>query len=271
MKIKLIATDLDDTLLGHGGVISERTERVIREVKSAGIIMAACTGRMYESAMNHIRELDLEDVIIFANGAMVREVRSDKVLLHRPLSLVKYQRLLDLAKRKSWKLIACHNDHLISDSWNSFLIKYRDKYLHDPKNVVGISVIGESFFRAAFCPEKILLIIDGPEIYTAQEFLRAEYGTEYEVAISTPPCLELTDKSATKGQALAWLAAYYAIPMSEVLAFGDSYNDLDMIKGAGIGVAMCNAVPDLLAVADYVTLSNDKDGVADYIEKYILK
>ena len=271
MSIKLIATDLDDTLLGTGGVISEYTERIVREVKQRGIIMAACTGRMYESAMNHIRHMDFEDVIICANGALVREVKSDKILLHRPLAIEKYQLLLDLAKLKGWPLIACYSDQLICDSWNEFLIKYRDKYLYDEKNVVAITILGESFFKASFSPEKVLLIIDAPEIYEAQQFLRDVYSADYEVAISKPPCLEVTDKFATKGQALAWLADYYGLNMSEVLAFGDSYNDFDMIRDAGIGVAMANAVPELLAVADYVTLSNDENGVADYIEKNILK
>ncbi|MFA6075965.1 MAG: Cof-type HAD-IIB family hydrolase [Negativicutes bacterium] len=271
MKVKLIATDLDDTLLGKGGTISEYTENVVREVKKRGIIMAACTGRMFESAMNHIRHMEFEDVIICANGALVRELKSDKVLLHRPLSIEKYQTLLDLAQSKSWPLIACYNDQMYSDSWNEFLIKYRDKYLHDELNAVRINIVGAEFFRAIFQPEKILLIIEAPEIYVAQEFLRKIYGAEYEIAISKPPCLELTDKSATKGQALTWLAGYYGLTMSEVLAFGDSYNDFDMIKNAGTGVAVANAVPELLAVADCVTLSNDEDGVANYIEKNILK
>lgn len=271
MNIKLIATDLDETLLGRGGEISVRTERIIREVKKRGIVMVACTGRMYQSALNHIRHIDFEDAIICANGAIVREFKSDKVLLHRPLSLGKYQVLLDIAHGQGWPLIACYNDQMHCDGWNEFLLKYRDKYLDDVKNAVKINIVGESFFRAAFCPEKVLLIVEAPEIYGVQEQLRSRFGMDYEVAVSRPPCLEITDKAATKGQALSWLAGYLGLSAAEVLAFGDSYNDYDMISYAGTGVVMANAVPELMAIADAVTLSNVDDGVADYIEKYVLK
>ena len=232
--------------------------------------MAACTGRMFQSAMNHIHHLEFSDLIICTNGAITREVASGKLLRYAPLAKERFNKLLAIAKAHGWSVVACYNDGMYCDSWIDWLVSFRDKYKDHPNSLLKINVAQGIFDDTRFAPDKVLLIIQSPDIYEAQRMLIEEYGDIFEVAISNPPCLELTDKLATKGQALAWLCAYLNIEQRDVLAFGDSYNDLDMIKWAGTGVAMGNAIPELINIADVVTLTNNEDGVADFLEKHLL-
>jgi len=116
-----------------------------------------------------------------------------------------------------------------------------------------------------------LIIIDEPEeLDRLAPEVRELAGPDMHVTKSKATFLEVFHKEGTKGDALRFLAAHYGIPMEQTVAIGDAWNDLEMIQAAGLGVAMANAVPALKKVADYVTLSNNEDGVRHVLEKFVL-
>ncbi|MDZ4131640.1 MAG: HAD-IIB family hydrolase, partial [Dethiobacteria bacterium] len=119
-------------------------------------------------------------------------------------------------------------------------------------------------------PTKMSIIRWDGTIDDIETSLRVIFGKQLSILQSRPYFLEITDQKATKGQALRWLAEREGIKAEEIIAFGDGHNDLDMISYAGLGVAVANARPELLQIANLVTASNSEDGVAAVIEKYIL-
>ena len=127
------------------------------------------------------------------------------------------------------------------------------------------------FRTAGRLTNKITIIIRSQEeLDEAEAFFTAAYGDQVAVLQTRPSFLEITDRRATKGQALRRLAEREGIRRDEIIAFGDSCNDLDMLTYAGLGVAVANAMPAVRRAADLVTAANDADGVAEVIEKYVL-
>lgn len=118
--------------------------------------------------------------------------------------------------------------------------------------------------------EKILLMGEESALDQLAPVLRQCYGEKVHITKSKPCFLEITDSSVNKGVALAALAEHFGIDRSEVMAIGDSFNDLEMINYAGLGVAMGNARPEIKEQADIVTATNEEDGVAEAIERYVL-
>ncbi|HSW35402.1 MAG TPA: HAD-IIB family hydrolase, partial [Candidatus Limnocylindrales bacterium] len=119
-------------------------------------------------------------------------------------------------------------------------------------------------------PSKLSIICWDGRLNEIETYLKSHFNGEISVLQSRPYFLEITDRHATKGQALHWLAEREGIKPEEIIAFGDGHNDIDMLRYAGLGVAVANAHSEVLEAADFVTLSNMEDGVAEVIEKYVL-
>jgi Cof subfamily protein (haloacid dehalogenase superfamily) len=259
----LLALDLDDTLLNDEFHISPENRRAIRRAADSGVLVTLATGRMFRSAAVHARELQIDLPLITYHGALVRTVEGEETLYHQPVPVEHAKKVVDMAVREGFHVNAYINDELFVAEENEYSRNYQ-RLANVPVTVVGD--------LAAFLeepPTKLTVINHDGRLEGFKDHLFEILGTSLSITVSRPSFLEITDKLATKGQALKALAEMHNIPQSQVAAIGDSYNDLDMIIYAGLGVAVANARDAVKAVANIITLSNTDHGVARFIEKYL--
>jgi len=264
MPIKLVAVDLDDTLLNSKIAIGPRSLVAIREAMAQGVVVTIATGRMYRSTLPFARQLELDVPLITYNGALVKASLSGTTYLHRPLDLAVAREVLALFKDRGWHIQAFVDDVLYVAEINDKVLSYQRVAKVEPV------VIGKDLYRLTAPPTKLLAIADPAEIKAIYKEVHATFGDRLFLTASKRYFLEMINPDVNKGKALAFLAAQLGIKREEVMAVGDSYNDLEMIEYAGLGVAMGNAPDEVKARAKAVTCSNDEDGVAEAIWRYVL-
>lgn len=262
---RLIAIDLDDTLLTDDLLVTEGTREAMREAISRGVKLTIATGRMFDSAQKIARQIGLNVPIITYQGSLIKNLLDESVLYERSVPPEIAQRLYAYCLEHGLHLQTYIDDKLISPEDNDKLRGYA--------RLSSIPfVIEPDFGRLISHPHQTkLIIIDDPDRLTAlMPELRELLGPDVHLTKSKPHFLEFLHNEGTKGHALRFLADHYGIPIEETIAIGDAMNDREMIEAAGLGVAMANAVPELKAVADYITLDNNEEGVRDVIEKFVL-
>ncbi|MGO0123168.1 Cof-type HAD-IIB family hydrolase [Desulfothermobacter acidiphilus] len=262
--IRLIAVDLDDTLLDPELRITPRTRRVLQEVQRRGVRVVLATGRMYQATVPYAAELGLEGPIIAYQGAWVRDFPGGKERLHLPVPLDRALEVLEYLTPLGFHLQVYVNDRL-----------YCARYTPEGERYavmcrVEFQVVGDlcSFLRSP--PTKILMVAPEEEIDRLLPGLRARFGEDLHLGKSKPYFLEIAHPRATKGEALAYLAQQLGLVAEEVMAIGDGYNDISMFRFAGLAVAMGNARPAVQDEADFVTASHAEEGVAQALEKFVL-
>lgn len=261
---KLVAIDLDDTLLTDQLELTDGTRKALEAAQAKGVTITLATGRMYASARNVARQIGLRVPLITYQGALVKHSEDGTVFYERyvPQEVIRY--VFDYAAKHDLHLQAYVNDELIAARENERLIAYS-------RNSKIPYRIEPDFAKLAEYPMHKLLIIDEPDIL---DQIKAEFEQQYgkiaHFTKSKPNFLEVMHPEGTKGHALQHLAAQIGCSIEETIAIGDSYNDLEMLQTAGLGVAMGNAVEALKEAADFVTYSNNEEGVRHVIEKFIL-
>ena len=264
MAIKLIAIDLDDTLLDNRQQLSPRTLAVLQQAMRNGVAVTIATGRMFQSALPFATELGIKLPLITYNGALIRQGDNGETIFHRPIETELAQELADLFRRRNWYLQKYVDDRLYVAELDK-----NAQFYADYAKVEAIP-LGDSFFYMNEAPTKMLSMGEPAELAAISTELDSRFGGRLYLASSKKRYLEMVDARVNKGQALDFLAGRLGILQHEVMAIGDSMNDLDMIQYAGIGVAMGNANPTVRAAADFVTLGNSEDGVAAAVEKFAL-
>ncbi len=261
---KLIAIDIDDTLLNEEGHITPATKEALYAAMERGVTVTLATGRMYASARKIADMLDLNVPLITYQGALVKNSRDEAVLYERTVPQDAAQYVFRYAEQNGYHLQAYHDDTLYAKEDNEKVREY-SRISNIPYS------IDPDFSEMASKPQTKLLVIDDPQKLdeVSREWKRA-IGGQAHITKSRPHYLEVTHPEATKGHALRFLAAHVGCDISQVIAIGDSWNDREMIEAAGLGVAMGNAVDSLKAIADYVTRSNNEEGVRHVIEKFVL-
>lgn len=269
MKYRLIAIDLDDTFLNADSAISSRNKQAVREAVKRGVMVTVATGRMYRTSIPYVRELELnmDWPMINYHGALIKTTESKEILYHQPIDNGLAATIAEDAEAKGYHVNAFIEDRLYIEEENEFSRYYQSIADVD---LEAVGKLAPFLKKRGENPFKLTIINWDGRIKKIEQSILAEYGEKIVALQSLPYFLEITDKQATKGQALHWLAQHLGIAREEIIAFGDSYNDLDMIEYAGLGVAVANARPEVLRAADLVTASNTEDGVARVIEEYIL-
>ena len=263
-KVSLVAIDLDDTLLDEKQILTRRTIDAIRRAVDAGVAVTIATGRMYCSTVPFARELGLKIPLITYNGALIKDHLSGEVLLHQPVPIDLAREVGQLFRERGWYLQKYVDDELIVEKMDENALYYSNYARVEAK------AAGDDFFRMDKPSTKMLAMATPDTLELMQEALRERFGTQLYVARSKKTFLEIINPIANKGTALEFLANRLGIAHDEVMAIGDSMNDIDMISYAGCGIAMGNAHAAVKQAADAVTLSNADDGVATAIEKYVL-
>jgi len=264
-RYRLVAIDVDDTLLTDELTITEGTKRALEAAAAQGCVVTLATGRMYPSAVKIAGQLGLNVPIITYQGALIKNLLDGEVLYERPVPEDVALDVVAFAEENGLHLQAYENDRLIA--------LYDNEKAKAYSALTNVPYEVQSDFRAiAKRGSTKLLMIDEPETLDALiPALKERLGERAHVTKSKPNYLEVVHPEATKGHALLHLAAHYGIPREETIAIGDSWNDHEMIEAAGLGVAMANAVEPLKRVADYVTSSNNDEGVRKVVEQFILR
>lgn len=265
MPYRLIAVDLDDTLLTDDLTVSEPTRQAIADAIAQGAHVTIATGRMFESAQRIARQVGLNVPIITYQGSLIKNLLDEQVLYERSVPVAVAARIHDYCVANGLHLQTFIADKLYAAEENDRLLRYAAQskipYTIEPDFKRLISSEGQTKMLAIDEPERLDALL--PE-------LKALFAGEVHVTKSKPNYVEFTHVEGTKGHALRFLAAHYGIPIEETIGVGDAMNDREMIETAGLGVAMANAAPSLKEIADFVTLSNNDDGVKHVLDKFVL-
>lgn len=262
-EIKLIAIDLDDTLLRNDLTISPRAKNAIWKAVELGTAVTLATGRMFRSALPFALELGLDLPLITYQGALVKYADGREVY-NRTLEMDAAMELLKFIKPYNYHINVYINDEL-----------YMEKDSPEGKRYLKIAKVPVHFVErledsVQMEPAKVVIIAEPHNLEALHKDLDNNFAGRLNITKSKPHFLEISHLEATKGQALKRLAESRNLNADQVMAIGDSMNDLDMIQYAGLGVAMENAVCEIKMIAKYITKHNDDDGVAEAIEKFIL-
>ncbi|ASR48543.1 Cof-type HAD-IIB family hydrolase [Paenibacillus peoriae] len=261
---KLIAIDIDDTLINDQKEVTPATQQALEAAVAKGVVVTLATGRAYASAHKIARQTGLNVPIITYQGALVKNLLDENVLYERYVPLVAARRLYEFCLERNLHLQTYIDDKLYTREDNQKIKDYtalnNTEYFVEPV-----------FSKVIEQPAPKLLIIDEPEVLDELiPELRELLGSEVHITKSKPHFLEIMHHEGTKGHALAFLANHFGCDLSETIAIGDSWNDHEMLECAGLGIAMENAIPELKKLADYITTSNNEDGVKHAIDKFVL-
>lgn len=266
MAIRLIALDLDDTLLDSDLQISPDSRQAIEQVRQRGIIVTIATGRMYLSARPYALQLGLATPLITYEGAWVKNSQSEEILYAKPVPHPEAREVMQFFRDRGVHFHSYYDDQLVMESLTregQAYARLAGVEIHLMKDLIA----GLDGHEAM----KIMAIANHePTLLDIEQSLLARYGDRLHITRSKPHFLEVMHPEADKAKALQVIARHYGLERREVMAVGDSYNDLEMIAWAGVGVAMGNAVPEVKAQADWVTGSNDEEGVAQVLRRLIL-
>ena len=274
--IQLVAIDLDGTLLNSKKTCSLRTQNAVQAVLKTGRKVCFVTGRGVVDTAPFAQQCGLTEHLITANGAYIWDIQNQQAIKQTGLDadIVDYTIQIGRSQKMFLWLFAPHNVHCETSDYlyQAVINKYPD-FTSDHCNLDTID--NKSVLKSLF----ILQLDKALEI---KEQLHQKYGDRVHMIINSTHTsdpddatkelvyLEILHSESNKGNALQHLCEYYKIPLANTIAFGDEDNDIEMLQIAGIGVAMANANKSILDVAQYKTLSNDEDGVADFLEKYLL-
>ncbi|MBE9387739.1 Cof-type HAD-IIB family hydrolase [Vagococcus salmoninarum] len=268
--IKLIAIDLDGTLLKDDKTISERNITTLKAAKAQGVKVVLCTGRPLNSVLAHLETLGLTDPGDYAvtfNGGLVQANDTGEILSQDVMSVADAKDIYELTSRLEIPLDAVAGDYVyriqpqpvaypsMYDQLNKILIFEDRTFLELAADQVINKMV--SAIPAEYLEEKL------PQV-------PADYHDRYNIVRSGEFLFEFLPKHVSKANGLAKLGALLNIEKSEMMALGDEENDLAMIEYVGLGVAMANATAELKGAAQYITETNENHGVALAVEKFVL-
>lgn len=265
--IRLIASDLDDTLLNANSDLNGRVVKALHAAMDAGCGIVLCSGRMLEAMLPLAKRIGVNAPLLLYNGALAYDINTDETLF---ADQIPYETALAVVEK--------------CEAMNVYIQAYPGKGYYCPtvlectkKYAWSIKVeptpvnmpISE-WMRQHPCGMQKLLTIDTPEgADRIKAALEAAFPTGASFAKSRPQYVEVAPEGVNKGASLLRLAKLLGIARDEVMAFGDGQNDVSMIEAAGTGVCMANGCPEAKAAADIIAPSNIEDGVAQVIEEYL--
>ncbi|MBC7251221.1 MAG: HAD family phosphatase [Anaerolineae bacterium] len=263
-KYKLLAADLDGTLIGEDFVLSPRVKTAIRRAMERGVRVTLATGREYTATVQYARELGITTPLICYQGGKIYDPVTGDVLHTVTMSRDLVEEAIGLARERQWTLCVYAGEQIFVNDTQ----RLPDMF----KLLVGTSVRQVPDLTAVLEGQllKFIIVAEEEEADRIERELREHMDGRLHVVRSHRFFVEGNPLQATKGQALARLAAWLGVDRSEVMAIGDQGNDTDMVAWAGLGVAMGNAVPQVKAVADYIAPPVEEDGAAVAIERFLL-
>lgn len=283
---KMIALDVDGTLISSGYTVSRRTRQALKKAMGMGMIVTLATGRFWGSAVRIARSIPVNAPVVSNDGALIKDVYSGKELFFRPLPLEVAKHVLKRAERyPNFEVqIFLKEKKIFSGTayWKMQLRRYFRSarkfsfrgFYNYMKDFVLLPVENAgSLERAAVllkeAPTKIVVSGDSEEVREFSEELAKDLGDRIYITSAIKNSIDILEGSVSKAKGLEVLAGLLGIKREEIIAVGDNLNDIEMLKFAGLGVAMGNAPEAVKQRADFVTAKNDEDGVAFLVESVL--
>ena len=260
MRYELIALDIDGTIRTLERPISARTRSAVEEVRRRGAVITLATGRMFQSAVDATTELDLTEPIVSYQGAHIGHPVTGEVLRHRPLTADMALAVLDLLATWDREVLAYRDDHVYANTLTPWVEAYAER------NKGRVHVVSDLNAIAGKEPTRLVAVGDEDEIYRLEVRLKAAFDSRLHITRSLPYFCEILHREAGKHRALAWLCRRLGVPQERTVAFGNAHEDVEMLRWAGLGVAVGGAQPEVLQAADRVAPPVEEDGVARTLE-----
>jgi 5-amino-6-(5-phospho-D-ribitylamino)uracil phosphatase len=265
-KIRLLAVDLDGTLLTSDKRISPATVEALRAAgRDVGVHVVLASARPPRTVLPFYEQLGLDTPMINYNGALVYDPRSRRVLMHLPIPLKTAREIVRLARK-------LHREVLVSaeimDRW--YTDRLDSRYLTETAKLFGpdqVAPIGKWLTEAV---TKLLFLAARDKITELGRRIAEALPHQVSMVQTEGHLLQVMHVTVSKAQALRCVAAELCVERENVMAIGDNANDVGMLQWAAIGVAVGNATPEVKAVAQLVTGGNDEDGVAEAVRQLIL-
>jgi Cof subfamily protein (haloacid dehalogenase superfamily) len=270
LPIRLVALDIDGTLVGDDLDIGPATRTAIRKARKRGVVVSLVTGRMVSSAMRFARELDLDSPIVGYQGALIREMpvpgsdRLGRLLVHTPMPAVVAREIVAWTREHG---LDPHLNHL-----ERLIVRIDDPRADEYGAFIGgdPELAGDLVESIRHPITKILAAGEPPLPIELAPLAQRQFAGRAAVTISHPRFLEFTAPGVSKGRAIRWLARRLGISLGAVLAIGDQWNDIEMLAEVGHGTAMPTAPAQVQAAARYIAPPLAEEGVARMIEALIL-
>lgn len=263
MKYKLLAVDIDGTLINNKREVTLKTKEYIKKAVDLGVIFTICSGRPVQGVKLITDQIGIVIPVITYNGAMVITADGKNIIYSCTMNEEDAIKIDRYGRERDTTITVWSANQLYTNRINEKTIKYSELSGTKPQLYNDIR---ELFSQGI---NKMLWYDEIDRINNFVEEMRHLLGSTVNYHTSQPFFLEFVDIKASKAIALEKLGEYYGIVKDEMIAVGDGFNDLSMIEYAGLGVAMANAPDEVKHAADFITLSNEEDGVAYVIEKMI--
>lgn len=287
---KLIAIDIDGTLLNSNGEVTDRNKQAIQKAIEKSIDVILASGRMPKAILPIANEINSNKYLISGNGASVYDIKNDKIIYNNYMDRRKVLEIVDICEKNSMFYNIYTNDSVLTKSLNYNILFYHNENKKRPEDKkININIIsdmynyindynGEDFLKITICDSDKMIFnsiinrlknIKGIDILEVEHMSKKniKHGTE-ELEISYF-YTEITNQNVNKWSAIEELIKVLKITKEEVMAIGDNINDKQMIENAGVGIVTGNSSPIMKELADYIVSSNDESGVAEAIERYI--
>lgn len=288
---KLITTDLDGTLLNSYGQVSQKNKQAITQAIQKGTKVVLASGRGCMSVLNFAKETGANEYIICGNGAMVYSIKEQKTIYEKYLEKNKVLQLIKICEENSIYYSIYTETGLIAKTLNYNVLFYNHENANQPDNKKTNIYLTDDVYnyvlnreisdytKITICDNNNIIFngiikklreIKGIDVLDVGHMTRKllKFGTEeYTIEYFYT---EITSENTDKWNAIDFLINKLNINANEVMSIGDNVNDKTMLQNAGLGVAMANSAPYIQQIADVVTETNNNDGVAKAIEKYIL-
>ena len=270
LDVKLIALDLDDTLLNDSREITDKTLSALRECAERGIYIVLCSGRAEDAILPYVRRLEIAGkesgrYLIAINGCSIFDLHRREQIFCRKVDAKILLRANELAEKAGYKSEVYTPDTIYYNKETKWT-----KLDVDLCGLKGAEVPDyENFLQKGFT--KMLIPGEPADLLKLQDILRSEFGKEAVIFTSKPFFLEILPPDCGKGEAVKWLSEKLGFGLEKAMGFGDSMNDESLICMAGYGVAMKNGLDEIKKIADFVTeKDNNSDGIADFLYKHVL-
>lgn len=266
---KIIAFDLDDTLLNHDLKITPKTVAALQEAARRGIYIVLCSGRAENAILPYVRVLNIAGLqsgryLIAVNGASVFDLHLRMPVYTRKIEKDVLLFVYEEAKKRGLPVQVYDPSTIytsVDNTWTQLDAKLSS---------LNLEVVPDFPAFLAKGHPKMVVPADPAEVQKFMPFLKEKLGDKAVIFISKPYFLEIMPPGCGKGEAVLWLADKLGIPHSQTMAFGDSMNDESMIVQTAFGTAMCNGLRQIQDEAKFVTrFSNEEDGIADFLETYV--
>ncbi|KXX69645.1 Cof-type HAD-IIB family hydrolase [Flammeovirga sp. SJP92] len=264
---KMLVLDMDDTLLTDDHIISERNKEMLLKAQDEGVKVVLASGRPTPAMLSYARELELDrygSYIISYNGGALIDMVDESIIYSQSLTVNNIHDLYDFASKNNVDIITYSSDKIYSESHSEYIQVEIDLTKMDFEKVTD-------FKKAVdFDGVKCIMLEEPSKLQEVKPLLEDAFP-ELSVSFSKPFFLEVTQTGIDKAATLARLAETTGIKREQIIAVGNAGNDLSMVEYAGLGVWVDNVTPELRDKADVIVASNNDDGVAEVVEKFILR